>query len=62
MVMLDALFTGFFVTAFLRMTEEKTCHPEQSEGSRMASLDALFTGFFVTAFLRMTGEKTCHPE
>ena len=57
MVTLNVLFTGFFVTAFLRMTGVVfCCHPERSEGSRMVTLNVLFTGFFTAVRFRMTGE------
>ena len=63
MVTLNVLFTGFFVTLFLRMTGVVfCCHPERSEGSRMVTLNVLFTGFFVTLFLRMTGFLFNHNE
>ena len=37
------------------------CHPERSEGSRMATLGVPATGSFVTSFLRMTACFSIFP-
>ena len=47
----------FFVTSFLRMIGENSCHSERS-----VRISKKRIRFFVTSFLRMTWENSCHSE